>query len=371
MRGKALFAAFVFCCATVGASHSASAASGNQDLLEQMRREGWTVAGPGVMQRDLGHGKVETLGFGADGLRFRIKQATELLSFLRQEYANHPTPNVRKAIRSFKAEIEHLTKALETAKSIDETEGLSALGEKTSGGIDCTIKYGGHVNAFPLSGSSPGVSANADAYFNSNCGQTGEVTAFSYSTATGADNVVRTATHHDPLSGYRSGGNVTANTSDNVIGVRDCFSTSRATMTSYDLGITYDQTVENRTCPVPTTPPSVTVSSNSGTPLYIYEYDCATVTWTASGSGGSAPYSYAWYNGATYLGSGASYTRSFCGTNVAKTQTYTITANLTDSAAQPASASQTTTLYYYRVTTTTGCSQASTSDGKIAQYPCN
>jgi len=365
MRGKALFAAFVFCCATMGASHQASAASGNQDLLEQMQREGWTVVAPGVLQRDLAHGKVETLGFGADGLRFRIQQDAEFLSFLRQEYANHPAPNVRKAIRSVKEEIERFTKALETAKSIDEVEGLASMSEKASGGIDCTIKYGAHVNAFPLGGSSQGVGASADAYFNSNCGQTGEVTAFSYSTAMGADNVVRTATHNDPLSGYRSGSNVTATTSDSVVGVSNCYSTARATMTSYDLGVTYDQSVENRSCPATVTPPSVSVSSNSANPLYIYEYDCATITWTATGSYGSTPYSYAWYSGSTYLGAGATYSKTFCGNNVSSTQTYTITANLTDSGARTASASHTTTIYYRKLTTTTGCS---TSDGKV--YVC-
>jgi hypothetical protein len=369
MRGKALFAAFVFCCATVGASHSASAASGNQDLLEQMQREGWTVAGPGVLQRDLGHGKVETLGFGADGLRFKIQQMTEHLSLLRQDYTNHPTPNVRKSIRTYKAEIERLTKALETAKSIDESEGLASLNDKASGGIDCTIRYGAHVNAFNLTGSSQGVGATTDSYFNSNCGQTGEVYAHSYSKATGADNVIRTATHTDPVSGVRTGTNVTANTSDSVVGVRDCYSYSYATMTSYDIGVTYSQSVNNYLCPAPVNPPTVSVSSNSGASFYIYEYDCATVTWTAAGSSGSAPYSYAWYNGSTYLGAGANYSKTFCGNNLTTTQTYTITANLTDSAARTASASHTTTIYYKRLTTTTGCTQASTSDGKIAQQP--
>ena len=369
MRGKALFAAFVFCCATMGASHQASAASGNQDLLEQMQREGWTVVAPGVLQRDLAHGKVETLGFGADGLRFRIQQDTELLSFLRQEYANHPAPNVRKAIRSVKEEIERFTKALETAKSIDEVEGLASMSEKASGGIDCTIKYGAHVNAFPLGGSSQGVGASADAYFNSNCGQTGEVTAFSYSTAMGADNVVRTATHNDPLSGYRSGSNVTATTSDSVIGVSNCYSTARATMTSYDLGVTYDQSVENRLCPVPTSPLNLSVSSNWGGVIEVTGFQCASVTWTASASGGTSPYSYAWYSGATYLGAGASYTRSFCGNNTNNTQSYTVSAIATDSTsptAQTKTVSYGNTIYYYtKTTTTTDCSQASTSGDKL------
>ena len=369
MRGKALLTAFVFCCATVGASHQASAASGNQDLLEQMQREGWTIVSPGVLKRNLGQGKVETLGFGADGLRFKIQQMTEHLSLLRQDYANHPTPNVRKAIRAYKTEIARLNEALETAKSIDESEGLAALNDKASGGIDCTIKYGAHVNAFYLTGSSQGVGATTDSYFNSNCGQTGEVYAHSYSKATGADNVIRTATHTDPATGVRSGTNVTANTSDSVVGVRDCYSYSYATMTSYDIGVTYSQSVNNYLCPAPVTPPSVSVTSNYGSSFYIYEYDCATVTWTATGSNGTTPYTYKWYNGSTYLGAGATYSKTFCGSNVTTTQTYTITANLTDSGARTASASHTTTIYYRRLTTTTGCTQASTSGDKLAEQP--
>jgi hypothetical protein len=372
MRGKALFTAFVLCCATMGASHPASAASGNQDLLEQMQREGWKVVAPGVLQRDLNHGKVETLGFGADGLRFKIKQMQEQLSFLREEYAKHPQPNIRKSIRTHKAEIERLTQALETAKVIDESEGLATLGEKTSGGIDCTIKYGAHVNAFYLTGSSAGVGSTTDAYFNSNCGQTGEVSAFSYSTATGADNVIRTATHYDPTNGgVRSGGNVTASTSDSVFGIRDCFSRSYATMTSYDIGVTYSQAVENRLCPAAPNPLTLSLSSNYGTPVYVDGFDCVTITWTPSASGGTSPYLYSWYNGSTSLGTGATKSKSFCGTNTFATQTYTITANLTDSTSptpQTKSASHTTTIYFRRVISDP-C--YSTSGDKIQQQPCN
>jgi hypothetical protein len=363
----------------VGASHSASAASGNQDLLERMQREGWTVVAPGILQRDLGHGKVETLGFGADGLRFKIDEMKVHLSLLRQDYANHPTPNVRKSIRTYKAEIERLTKALETAKSIDESEALASSDEKASGGIDCTIKYGAHVNAFSLTGTSQGVGATTNSYFNSNCGQTGEVYAHSYSKATGNDNVIRTATHTEPPSGIRSGSNVTANTSDSVIGVRDCYSYSYATVTSYDIlvnsePLSYSQSVENRLCPPPSFPLTLSLSSNYGTPVYIEGSDCVTITWTPSASGGSSPYSYAWYSGSTSLGTGATKSKTFCGSNVNSTQTYTITANLTDSTSptpKTKSASHTTTIYYQRVFSDPCNQEPLTSDGKIQQYPCN
>ena len=370
MRGKALLTAFVFGCATLCASQPGLA----EDLLKSMEKGGWQTVAPGVMQRNLGHGKIETLGFGADGLRFKIEEMKSHLSFLRQEYLNHPTPNVRKSIRTYKAEIARLTEALETMKSLDEEEGLKALSEKASGGIDCTIKYGAHVNAFSLTGSSPGVGATTDSYFNSNCGQTGEVYAHAYSKATGADNVIRTATKTDPASGIRSGVNVTAAASNTVVGVKDCYSYSYATMTSYDLGVSYSQAVENRLCPAPVSPLNLSVSSNWGGVVEVYGSNCVSVTWTASASGGTSPYSYAWYVGSTYLGAGASYTRNFCGTNTNKTQTYTITATATDSTsptAQTKSVSYGNTIYYYALTSGGGCSQASTSGDKLTPIqPC-
>src|SRR5215213_5959268 len=132
MRGKALLTAFVIGCASLCAAQPGLAASEGGDLLKSMEKGGWQTVAPGAMQRNLGPNKVETLGFGADGLRFKIQEMTEHLSFLRQEHANHPTPNVRKSIRMYRAGIERLTKALETAKSLDEEEGLKALNEKVS-----------------------------------------------------------------------------------------------------------------------------------------------------------------------------------------------------------------------------------------------
>lgn len=364
MRGKALLTAFVFGCATLCASQPGLAASGTEDLVEQMQREGWTLVSPGVLQRDLGNRQVETLGFGADGLRFKIEEMQAHLGLLKDELRLNPSPDLRKAVRIYRAEIARLTQELATAKIISEEDGLASMTENA--GIDCTIKYGAHVNAFALSGGSAGVGATTDSYFNSNCGQVGEVYAHAYGKARGTDNVLRTATHTDPLSGVRSGGNVTANASITVNGVSECYSYSYATMTSYDIGVSYSQSATNYACPNPLT---LSVSSNYGTAVHIYEYDCATITWTPSASGGTAPYSYAWYNGATSLGTGATKSRTFCGSNTTTTQTYTITANLTDSTTptpQTKSASHTTTIYYHKVFSDP-C--ASTAGSKLYEQP--
>ncbi|HSK75089.1 MAG TPA: hypothetical protein VLQ45_01410 [Thermoanaerobaculia bacterium] len=347
MKEKILFVSFVFCLAIFGAVHPGLADSSNEPpagLLGNMQQEGWQLVGPGVLQRHLENNKVETLGFGAEGLRFKLDEMKAHYAFLRAELERQPdNKDLRRAIRAHRAEILRTAAALENAKSMGD---MGSLSEKTAAGIDCTIKYGAHVNAFHLTGGSPGVGATTDSYFNSNCGQTGEVYAHAYSKATGADNVIRTATHSDPANQVpRYGGNVTASTSNTVVGVRDCYSYSYATMTSYDLGVTYSQSVSNSACPNPLNV-SVYVDYSY---IQLYGYDCQTVTWTASVSGGAAPYSYTWSRDGSYAGSGPSYSEMFCGNNYSWSYSVNATATVTDNSTpgQSGSASALTSIYTY------------------------
>ena len=323
-------------------------------LLGNMQQEGWKLVAPGVMQRTLENEKVETLGFGAQGLQFKLGEMKKHYDFLRAEYELQPTRDLRRSIRAHRAEM------LRTAAALDNfsgTEEKGFLNEKTAGGIDCTIKYGVHVNAFHLTGGSPGVGATADSYFNSNCGQTGEVYAHSYSRATGADNVIRTATHTDPMSGIHYGSNVTAATSDTVVGVRDCYSLAYATVTSYDLGVTYAQSVENWSCPNPiNVTPYVDYSY-----VQLYGYNCQTVTWTAPVSGGTAPYSYAWYRNSSYVGSGSSYSEMFCGGNYSSSYGEVATVTVTDSSSPSQSVSGSASTWIYTYTTNPGALAGSVS----------
>ena len=324
---RRVFLAVLAVCLGFTAVRPSAADSSNEPptgLLGNMQQEGWKLVAPGVLQRNLENNKVETLGFGAEGLRFKLDEMKAHYDFLRAEYERQPTRDLRRSIRAHRAEILRTAAALENAKS---TGQMGSLNEKTAAGIDCTIKYGAHVNAFPLTGGTQGVGASTDSYFNSNCGQTGEVYAHSYSKATGVDNVVRTATHTEPVSGIRSGSNVTAVTSDTVVGVRDCYSYSYATMTSYDLGVTYAQSVTNTACPSSPTP---TAYVDYGY-VQLYGYDCQTVTWTASVSGGTSPYSYAWTRGGSYVGSGSSYSEMFCGSNYDSSYNAIATVTVTDS----------------------------------------
>ena len=340
MKKKFLFVSLMGCLAFFGASRSSLAS----DPLGNLQEQGWKLVAPGVLQRNLEENKVETLGFGAEGLQFKLDEMKAHYAFLRAELLRQPeNKELRRAIRGHRAEILRTAAALENAKS---AEGMGSISEKTAAGIDCTIKYGAHVNAFHLTGGSPGVGATTDSYFNSNCGQTGEVYAHSYSKATGADNVIRTATHSDPTNQVpRYGGNVTASTSNTVVGVRDCYSYSYATMTSYDLGVTYAQSVSNSACPNPLNVSAYTDYSY----IQLYGYDCQTVTWTASASGGAAPYSYTWTRNGSYLGSGSSYSEMFCGNNYDWSYSVNATATVTDSSApsQSGSATGSVTIYTY------------------------
>ena len=69
---------------------------------------------------------------------------------------------------------------------------------------------------------------------------------------------------------------------------------------------------------------------------------CATVTWTASATGGTSGYTYSWYSGTTLLGSGTSYSKSYCRTN----QTVNLKLVARDSAGKTGEDLHATSIYY-------------------------
>jgi hypothetical protein len=220
-------------------------------------------------------------------------------------------------------------------------------------GIDCTIKYGAHVNAFPLS-TSQGVGASADSYFNNNCtvhGQQGEVWVSTTSEARAANNVFTRSTKTDPLAGSSApyiGYNVSAASSTSVAGITECLSHAYASMTSYDIGVVYEQRAENRLCPS-----NMAVTISGPTSTIISGYTCKTLTWTASVSGGTPAYSYTWYRDGYAVGSNSSsYSETFCGDNIAWTQSVYVSVTARDAAGQTKSDDHATTINYTRTTTT-------------------
>ena len=373
MNRNVLLAAFVLCLAVFGPFPALAEQPLHEkvttDPLEQLFNAGWVQVSPGVLTRDLGHGKVETLGLGAEGLQHRLQELRKHLRHLKATYDEHPTPELKESLRAYRSEVRRMMEHLETAKSVDEIEASP----KTSAGINCTINYAANVDAFPLSGSAQGVGANASSSFYSNCGQTGEVWAHAYGEGRRADNSWWTVTKTDPLAGGSApyiGTNVRATASISLNVIKECYSYAFASMTSYDIGVVYSQGVDNRSCPG--TPFDIqSVTSNYGSTLHLYgSSDCVTVTWTVAATGGTTPYSFSWYNGTTYLGAGTTYSRQFCGLNITTTRTFTATVNGSDSSSpvQTDSGSHTLTIYHH-YESTGGCSVTS-EDGKALPVPC-
>lgn len=346
MKRNVLLAALALCLAVFG---SLPASAQQPDPLEQLYKEGWVQVAPGVLQRDMGPDKVETLGFGAEGLRWKLKELRKHLVYLQGEFAKKPSADLRKGIRNQRAEINRVLKALKTAKAVDD---LSSATAAASAGIDCTIKYGAHVNAFYTT-NAQGVNATSDSYFNSNCAQAGEVYATSHGKARGSNGILYTQTKHDPpLGQIRSGVNVSANGSITpVYGVTECYSYSYASMTSYDLGIVYAQSVDNSTCPPTTLTLSVT-NSDADSTIYVYSNNltCVNVTWTGAASGGTSPYAYSWSTGTT----GSTYTKCFrYDSTKPSIYTFSVTGTVTDASVPTQNASRVNSVTVYNTYVTT------------------
>ena len=317
------------------------------DPLQSLFDAGWVQVSPGVLTRDRGHGKTEILGLGAEGLQYRLQELRKHLRHLKARYDETPTPELRDSLRAYRSEVRRVMERLETA---------TAAGAITAkAGIDCTINYGAHADAFPLGPSTQGVGASADAYFNSNCGQRGEVWAHAYGEGFKADNSWWTVTKTDPLAGGSApyiGTNVRAAASISLNVVRQCYSYAYASMTSYDIGVVYEQRAPpNYSCPPPLPPLTLpAITSDYGNYIYLYGYDCVDVSWTAYPSGGTTPYSYSWTanSSSTVVGTGQTYYRTFCGSNVNSTGTWTANVTVRDSSSpqQFQSSSHTFTIYY-------------------------
>jgi hypothetical protein len=262
VRMKLILVPLLLCLAVLGQSRPGLAKSSSPipaDLLDHLQKQGWTQVSPGVMQRSLGGNRVETLGFGAAGLRFHLKQMSAHLVDLRKQYAQHPTRDLRASIRAHRAQILRVQEALKTAKAADELELSTAA--LIAQGPNCSANYDASAFAYPLA---QGAGSNARAYFNNACGYTGEVYAHSTSKATTSDNAVATLTKSDPAPDTPLvGANVSASASVGVNGVTGCDSYGYASVTNYDLGITYSQSDRNYECVE--TLPNPWVKSDIGT----------------------------------------------------------------------------------------------------------
>jgi hypothetical protein len=313
------------------------------DWLVRMYEDGWQKVQEGVLQRGEGGSQNETFTYGEEGLRWTVARLEEQASFLASRYNNAPSEDLAEVIGWLQGEI------LAANARIDSGQvGEAFNGEQMD---DCSLAYGAHAYADPLSGSqTPGVTARADAYWHANCGFVGNAYAYAY--VEGANGTTfSTKTQEDPKYNT-TWGDAAAQWSLTPVST-SCYSRAYARAWSDSLNIGYSSEDTNYLCP--SAPLQVAVSGPTYVALDNYT-PCSNVTWTASASGGVTPYSTInWYLGSTFVGTGSSYSQYYCSTN----QTVTAMATVSDSASQTASG-----------TTTTYISYTTYSGGGGGEQPC-
>ena len=239
-----------------------------------------------------------------------------------------PTPELRKTILGHRQEIANTQKMIALAQA---SEAIGESGVPTK--VSCTITFGYNASASYLT-TSQGVTGTASANFSSNCAFSGEVYAYSYSTAT----VSGAPTTQTLTDGPRSGANVTASAYTIQAGGPTCQSYAYASMTSSNLNpSSYTISATNNSCPGVSNP----VPTINGTTYVYVSSGCVSTTWTSSVSGGTTPYTYQWtWNGAA-VGTGSSYTRSTCAGGAYNYTSNTLGLTVTDSSSHSGSTSKT------------------------------
>ena len=325
MLKKQLFACLLLCLSVVVSAHPSLAQEKgrSKDPVTQMQRDGWKIVQDGVLQRERGAGQVETFVFGAPGFVWKLQDLQSQLRNLRLALQANPTPELRKTILSHRQEIANTQKMIALAQAADLTGDVPPPGK-----VSCSINFGYSATAAPQT-TVQGVTATASANFTGTCGFTGEVYAYSYSTAA----VAGAPTTQTITDGPRSGVSVTASSHTTQNGAPTCTSYAYASMTSSGLSpSSYTIAATNSSCPAVATNPVPHITG----PSYVSAYgSCTTSTWTASATGGTPAYTYAWtWNGAA-AGTGASYSRTTCPGAGAGSDTFnTLGLTATDSASR-------------------------------------
>ena len=332
MARKTLLFALLFCLANIGFAMDLPV---GPDPESELLAQGWQRIGEHVLQRSLGGNETETLAFGQKGFEWMLQTSKDRFGFLLGEYEKYPSDTLEKTILSLRDEIAAMEKKL--------AAGLEEAGKGTAM-LGCDISFGAHANAYPLN-PGPGVGAAADAYFRNNCYYWGKAEASVYVRATQGG-----VTTGDSAGQTQEGENVQASVSRTRSGGEDCYSSAWARASSDGLGIYYETSAANDECPIPTTPPSITIYGPSW--VFVNGYNCESASWQAVVSDGTPPYgAVQWYWNGYFVGSGDFYEGFFCGYNWNGQEYLTLTATVTDSAGRSASTNHYVTIYY----TSSGC----------------
>lgn len=197
--------------------------------LDVFFEQGWQSVREGVLQRDLGEGRVETYTYGEQGRRWTAQRLAERIGSLEREYRSYPSDELAAILANLKSELRQSEQALAADTADGEPSLASAsLSAGETGSVSATLTAGCEptvtvgANAAPLSTQVPGSTASAHVSFQAPTNCFGSTYAYAYSRATSGSTM-----NDDSQEDSQSGGTVlSASLSVSAIGSADCFSES-------------------------------------------------------------------------------------------------------------------------------------------------
>jgi hypothetical protein len=280
MRSKSvLLAMLVFLSMVPGRAESAQEGQlPEQAWLGQMHADGWRKLQEGVLQRDVGEGRFETFGYGAEGYQWLAERYSQHLAYFEGKYREAPTDELAALIGRLSDKIDTLQDealAAPAAESFDESRPEG-----------CSFSYDATVYAGP-STSTQGVMAEATASFNSTCGTIGRTFALAYAHATKGSLTTTHTESDDPSEGALAYSQAFASAE----GSMECESRAEASVEITDLNIfLIPPPAVNYQCP-----DVVSITGPGQVVLDYYGQACADVTWSATPTSGRTDYTFEWY----------------------------------------------------------------------------
>lgn len=159
--------------------------------MERMFEEGWQTVDEGVLQRDLGEGRVETYTYGEQGRRWTARRLAERIAALEREHRAHPSDELAAILARLKGELRQTEQALAADAAEGElslasaslsTGEIDSVSATLTAGCEPTVTLG--ANAAPLSTQVAGSTASAHVSFQAPTDCFGSTFAYAYSRAT-------------------------------------------------------------------------------------------------------------------------------------------------------------------------------------------
>jgi hypothetical protein len=241
--------------------------------LRQMYAEGWRKVQKGVLRKVTVGGKLETFGYGAEGLRWVARRYEQRVASLKSRYDASPSEDLAELIDQLEDQI------LRLEGTIDSAPSAESFNRKVLAA--CTPLYNVDALAGPQIGAQ-GVTASARAYFHNDCGIIGDTFTTVQAQATAATGAT-SVTHSDP----RQGTWVDSYSSASANGSTACYSSAEGSVT-VNGDMIYHASQENYNCdPI----------DNTST------YTLDSPSWAQTGTGNIGPLTLNNATGITLIGS--------------------------------------------------------------------